>query len=777
MKKMTKRIISMMLTVCLLFLASVPVFAADEEEEYLSDLRLIYADDYDEAEEILEESELEGYVIFDANLNENTGKTGVYLAFKTTTDIEDAITDIAIMQMNGGYNEGNYQEMIAQSLAEYEKMGANYLDAINYFREGYNAGNYLSEIAYRQLNFYNVVTEGVDEIPEFEGKRIGDIFLDGIDASDLATMFMEGNVYALSNIRSLIAMGVSYNADGKTYLEKVGDEAEKYTADKTIYQNEDYNDLANMIALSIVEIHGMLKEYEAHKDDLNYNDDDFTDLEFQYMESLLIAEMLQDVNYLDGETLYNFVLEYSYNQDDCSDLYPLVAALNNGQVAMTKVAHFYDVIRYSMTLETNEDIETALAEAEAEYGDYPFNVYEGVDRTIYDGTFALTSAAYRADAFTEEGLSGALYGGELSNLNTTLTYVGYTGASIISAGLLVHGFTKIKAAWKVKSLRGDAFKLAEAGYYDSVGNLEEVTSDYAIDYFNNEFTSAGFKAPSNFDSMTFEQQFDVLNKFYGSHSKQLVKTGFRDFRKEVESEMLNHKGFAKAIREQAGIDENWHKTVPTGVKVAYGMYVVGGLMMLASAITLGVQIYNYYHPEYTDIPTAMVDLINTPDGDRYIKYDVVYEVECNKDGGYSAADLNAFEASRWNAMYYTKSYEAGKPLLADEFVISTVSNTPDEKYAAVHRFGEVVSYNLNKYNFNDDHSIYLSVKQSDNQKKAVADVPEIVGSFFGKGFIAIAGGIGLVAGIGGTIASREIIKKAKSNKEDLDIKEEESAAT
>ena len=66
----------MVLTVCLLFLATVPVFAADEDEEYLADLRLIYADDYDEAEEILSDSDFEDYKIFDANLNENTGKKG-----------------------------------------------------------------------------------------------------------------------------------------------------------------------------------------------------------------------------------------------------------------------------------------------------------------------------------------------------------------------------------------------------------------------------------------------------------------------------------------------------------------------------------------------------------------------------------------------------------------------------------------------------------------------------------------------------------------------------
>ena len=137
MTKITKRIISLMLTLCLLFLATVPTFAADEEdEEYLCDLRIVYADDLDEATSILEDADLEGYHVFSANLNENTGKKGVWLAFQTSTNIEDAITDIAIMQMDGGYNEGNYQEMIKQSYEEYLEFGENYLVAINHLNKG-----------------------------------------------------------------------------------------------------------------------------------------------------------------------------------------------------------------------------------------------------------------------------------------------------------------------------------------------------------------------------------------------------------------------------------------------------------------------------------------------------------------------------------------------------------------------------------------------------------------------------------------------------------------
>ena len=179
MNTIFKKIASILLVFSLLFLATVPVFAAGKnEEEYLSDLRIIYADNYTEALEILADCDLEGYKLFNANLNENTKKIGVWLAYQTTTDIEDAITDIAIMQMNGGYNEGNYQEMIKQSYAEYVAMGENYKTAIEYFAAAYNAGHYLSDMAFRQLNFYNVVTEGIDDEPDFEGERLGDIFVD-----------------------------------------------------------------------------------------------------------------------------------------------------------------------------------------------------------------------------------------------------------------------------------------------------------------------------------------------------------------------------------------------------------------------------------------------------------------------------------------------------------------------------------------------------------------------------------------------------------------------
>ena len=747
MKTYFKRILSLALIIALLFCSTVTVFAA-EDEEYLSDLRLIYADDYEEAEAILADSELEDYKLFNANLNENTGKTGVWLAYLTTTDVDDAITDIAVMQMNGGYNEGNYQAMIQQSYQEYLDFGENYLTAINHFNMGIDAGHYLSELAFRQLNFYNVVTEGIEEIPDFEGERLGDIFYNGIDVSDLATMFMEGNSYALQNIRSLIAMGVSYNEDGKTYFEKIADEAEKYSADKGVYDNEDYEEMAKLIAPVVTVFQSAFEELEAYESELNYEDENFTDLEIEYLEYMALANLMRKVNYLGDKTLYDFCLEYT-SSSDYTNIYPLVAAMNEGQIAMAKVNHYYDVVRYSVAIEENDDLNAELDELEAKYGEHPFNIYEGVDRTIYKDTFALTSAAYRADAFTEEGLSAQLTGGA-GDFGRAMNIVGIVGASIFGAGLIGHGVTKHIVNGYTRKLQAAQFKFLmnndvtiDSGTFSAYSVLDTMALDLPDDVLPG----------AQYNSMNIAQKYDFMESLIKNDPDKIPDSFKANFAKIQQS-------WSYAQQHDPDVVPVYNKAVAAqqagskAMGVVYGMYIVGGLMALASAIRLGVEIYNYYHPEYDDIPTAMVDLIDTKDGDRYIKYDVVYEAE-TKDGSLVAADLNAFSANRWNALYFTKSYEAGKPLLADEFVISNNNNVPAENYAPVHRFGEVVSYNLNKYNFNDDHTIYLSVKQSDNQKTAVKDVPSIVGSIFSESTTLIAGGAGALVGAAGSALVRK----------------------
>jgi hypothetical protein len=796
MRKFYKKIISFILVLSMLFCMSVSTFAAGEAEEYISELRLIYAEDYDEALEILSEGEFRDYKLLDENLNANSDEIGVWLAYKTTTDIDDAITDLAVMQMNGGYNIGNYQEMIKESFEEYLKMGENYLKAIEYFAEAYDAGDFMADAAFRQLNLYNVVSLGIpnDKIPDFEGERLGDIFYDGIDEEELATMFMQGNSYALKNIRSLLAMGVSYNEDGMHYLEKVAEAAAAMGEDEYAFEDdddyEDFDTIAAILAGTLLTFKNMFKELALYEDELNYEDDELTELEAEYAEYKSIADRLREVEYLDGETLYDFCLDYKLDDSDFTPLYPLVAAMNPGQRALTKVKHYYDVVRYSMSEYPEEMMNEMIAEQEAIYGDMPFNVYTGVDRSIYYGSFALTNEAYRADAYTESGFLDFILREEpVWSASTLLSAAGTVGFGIwairrtiaaknaadqtaaeLSQALAADKAAAIAAA---KDLQLSATKEAIAQVSDyslsSFGSLaKDLGSTYndAVNALINKYFSAADA------QMHLAQSFDM--KLYaigiksGTGSIKLSMTDaavLKGMNSDLNVAITTKEAVARSAMEEA---QSMTDSVTSSMTISGGMialYVVSGVMLLYSAFSLGMTVYNYYHPDYTDVPLALVDVTDTVDGDRYIKYDVVYNAETNEDGVYEAGDLNAFEGKRWNALYYTKNYEAGKPLLADGFTVSNNNNKPKEGYTPVHRFGEVVCYDLNKYNFDGDTQIYLSVKQSKNDKSAVKDVPDVVGSMFGTGSLFLAGGVGVIAGVGGVLATQEIIKKKKSKEE------------
>ena len=774
MKKAFKGMIAILLVVSMLMSATVAAFAA-KEEVYLSDLRLVYADTYEEAKQVLASSKLEGYQVLDENLNSGTGKKGTWLAYKTTTDIDDAITDISVMQMGGGYSEGNYQQMIQNSKNEYLAMGEIYLQAIEYFSEAYDAGNFLASSAYRQLNVY----AGLDV---YTDDRLGDLFVEcALTENDLATLFMQGNSYVLKNIRSLLAMGVSYNEEGLTYLQRVSylasdtysgylDESVADVTADDIYvsDSEDIDVLAALIASDISTFRNMFQELAAYEDELNYADEELTDLEIKYAEYKAVAEMMRAVDYLNGQSLYDFCMTYSVNTKDYSELYPLAEALNDGQISLTKVGHFYDVVRYSMSDAPEATITEQLDELEAEFAEKPFSVYTGVDRDIFKGTFAVTSAASRADAYTDSySLAEALFGND-----AWIATSAQIAAGAVGAGLFVWAI--------VRSIKGHTVTTETT--VDIAANVLRENAENATNNLADEFVTG--LGTYTCKSVIHEAQVKMMMDGHQVYTADFSQIPLVKRVERLIEEMSNYSEYSgeggileKLHKVKAACDEkitdtmtkspktetqtittvNWGGRIFTGA-----LYVAGALSMAYSAMSLYNQIYDYYHPEYDVIPEAMVDLVDTADGDRYIKYDVVCEVN-KKDGAYPAADLNAFSAQRWNAVYYTKSYEAGKPLLAD-FVISNVSNRAEGDYLAVHRFGEEVCYDLNKYNFsNKSDNIFLSVKQSENQKSAVADVPDIIGSIFSNGFVLLAGGIGIVVGIGGSMAMQSVLKKKKGS--------------
>lgn len=763
MKKVFKGIISIILVISMIMGVAIPAFAKSEEE-YLSELRLVYAETYEKATQVLKDSKLDNYQVLNENLNSETGKIGVWLAYKTTTNIDDAITDISVMQMGGGYSAGNYRALIESSKEEYFAMGEIYLQAIEYFMEAYDAGSFLAEAAYRQLNFY----VGLDF---YEDDRLGDLFVENVlTPIDLSTLFLQGNSHVLKNIRSLLSMGVSYNEDGMTYLEKVGESAEKMNANPNVFDNDGYEELAAVIAPNIMVFRNMFEELSAYEDELNYEDDTFVDLEIKYSIYMAIAEMMRAVPYIADKSLYDFCMDYIIDIDDYSYLYPLVDALNQGQAAMTMASCYYDVVRYSMSEELNEVIDEEISKLEETYSETPIDVYIGVDRSIYEETFALTSNASRADAYNDSNsLSETMFS------NAWMLKNSYISLSAVDVGLSIWAINKTS----------DRVSDAEAAESTSKA-IARYTSMFqqAINAVGGQSVNAAPFINTAIKKYTF---FDLVYELLYNYDKKLpdpnwtFKKMYDCFMYEVVAGGMTRSEEAKALLKilHLKMDDVGNAVVKKPISVSKMMaeisskfttlfYFLDASVLVASAISLGIKVYDHYHPVYDDIPTAMVDIVGTDEGDKYVKYNVVREIT-KKDGVYPAADLNAFKGQRWNALYYTKDAEAGKPLLV-EFVLSQASNRAEDGYLAVHRFGEGVCYDLNKYNFlSDADNVFLSIAQSENKKSDVEDLPVVVGSVFGSGFWFLAGGVGFVVGIGATIGTQFILKKKKKKKSKVDI--------
>ena len=200
-------------------------------------------------------------------------------------------------------------------------------------------------------------------------------------------------------------------------------------------------------------------------------------------------------------------------------------------------------------------------------------------------------------------------------------------------------------------------------------------------------------------------------------------------------------------------------TVSTSKVVLSSIGVAVGVAMIAFSIYSIVQIVDKYNPSYTKIPSNMVDTVATDNGSRYINYTVVNSLY--QDGDKTAekpGDTNAYDGKQWNAIYYTKSFEAGKCMTSTGYFIDSAENFG--KYTPVAAFGTKNCYDLNLFNDNENtENIFVAFGNSNNKKSAETSVPTVIGSMLSYGAIAISGAIGM--GLGMCIMS--LIKRKKES--------------
>ena len=151
-KKVWSKIVSLVLVIATL-VTTLPltVFAEEikdevqvEPEMYVKDVILVQGKTTDEASRAIANK---GYEFLDHNLNEGTGGDGIWLGFLTTTDPNEAIYDMKVMNMKGGFTRTTMEEALAKQESAFAEMARGLLQARCLRRSAYSARRACSRIS------------------------------------------------------------------------------------------------------------------------------------------------------------------------------------------------------------------------------------------------------------------------------------------------------------------------------------------------------------------------------------------------------------------------------------------------------------------------------------------------------------------------------------------------------------------------------------------------------------------------------------------------------
>ncbi len=682
--KLLKVLISMILVATMCVTMMMPA-SAGRVTYYLSDLKMAEAATEDEAKNMLTNA---GYEILDKNLNPG-GDKAVYLGYKKSTNVDDAITDVKVMNMKGGFNVSDYETIFQDALDQYSSEVNNIRIAANEFAENYKAGKKEALNAYRQLNYYYVEDDkGVKT-------NMGDYMLNFPKTNEgFADILLKGNPNILNNIRILLSMGV---ADGGDLIERI----KTSVADESVYTKDMYFDKAKELTGKIQQLLKMIDEARAEIEEIEADPDmtqeekDLALILPQYTLSLILSLDVILKSIPCGDTNYSDYFA-STADPDYKKLYPFVDAMTEGQRAMAVSGQIHSVLVYNAVEMSDEELEAELTELEETYD--PKSVYFGTDMDLLEGAVAVTSDAIREEAATGNQWFACFTGNMAADISiSSLIGVGGIALTGVSAHFLMKQFSASHSVMTAK----DA---------DSIATLQRMMKNLE---FNN--SNAVMKVEN------YAQRIDKLQ------------------------------GQIDAI--------NAKYQVSTSTVVFSSLGVAAGLAMIAFSVYSIVQIVDKYNPKYTKIPSNMVDTVSTANGNRFINYTVVNSMY--KDGDKTAekpGDTNGYDGVQWNAIYYTKSYEAGKCMTSTGYFIDSADNFG--KYTPVAAFGTKSCYDLNSFNDNENtENIFVAFGNSNNKKSAETSVPTVIGSMFAYGAMAISGAVGM--GLGMCVMS--LIKRKKES--------------
>lgn len=673
-KSISVKLISLLLVI-IMTVTALPIITAAQNgnaaeiELYIKSVKLVQAETAEEARALLEGI---GYIFLEENLNEGTEEEGVWLGYTTTADPNEAIYDLKLMNMNGGFTITSMEQMVASQKTAFSEMATDLNYLVEEFLKAYEDESTAAQKAYKALNYFRVVE---NETVYNEENGLGYQLVSGNMTLDkLTEIILLCNPYFLDSIIKILTMGIQLRrkTDWMTELSVLG----------PVDSNRDYKLDQQELDRRAKQLLSVLKLYaEAYNEmeekgitsgelDASFNPID-SQFDFAYKQSASVSDSIQvekerfrlykiafdelkNHSYgASGKTLKDFFCSLE-DATDHSVLYPLASILTPGEFASLSYGCFLDLVigANAKTEDFNNYDETYALLTKDSSSVY---LWLGVDKALLDedSVVGFTETANRHMASTgeyefyeneqwyedvwENGFHGALL-------------IGGCGMAVIAAAKLTVGAITIGAALcgascKVGILAG-VVKVCSVigGIYSFLITLAVVAVVILVSFLISVISKAVNENIDWDDNPIPEYLYDV---------------------KEV--------GFTQTSSNQ-------------GIEAGYVRRPV------------------------------------------FVLYEAVRDV--NDD----PIDLNAFsgDQTQWISMYvsYDKQGDDARPIKADSFLVEYGNGVTPEGYTPATRFDEVYAYDLNQWD-DEDHvnGIYLFYQQ-DKDVVVESDVKYYISSVY-----------------------------------------------
>lgn len=777
--------------------------AASSKRLYIGELKVVMTDGTttpqqwcDSQTENKDDDESNDWRVIEHNLNSGAAgrlsqDIGVFLCYQTTSDENKAIRDIAVMNEKGNYSVGEYERLLKEQKDVYTDMVNNMKDMLSEYRTNYEKKLPTAVQAHDFLNAF---------IEDDSGKLLGDLLLDISDA-DLANLLLQMNGDMVLTVQQQIAAACdtgkstwldrmvqlgSFGALRKKFLTAYKNNARK--ADAALEKN--YHDKAMVIYDAWDDIHQHFNDINnkikkqgldemSEKELDSWAEGDFGDsdaslflVESSALESLGCYKYKVDESSSSEQTLFDYFYQdkKAFDGENIKYLYPLAASLSDGQIAaMRGTVSFFNILQDGLKsglyndysngqgAELKEKISTEEKETINEIKDYvdktvdewsggeKISVYEGVDRQIFEGGVAVTSAAEKFSEGTEASWADRF----VDNGGFKKCMIGLSVSSILSG---ICSFT---------------FKIAQSVIYEV--NLEAVRETMLS------------QSTKEANILTrWMQKYDISEatvKYIRDNPVEIMKHNviYGEAYHGTKDSAIEGMCTLDAIARNGKVYKLYK-----ALKVGFAVFAV--LLAVADITLTAVTLYKYYNREHMPIPRYMVDMTyDELQGASYIAYKSVY------DNNGNCGDTNGGSCKQWLALYATKDRDAGAPILAPDnnernFILQTGKggDSIPTGYSSLHLFGKPnVAQNLtfadgeNGWSYNDEHNgTYFFFRHEDTQ---TSDADSAIvsgmdaGTALGTGMIVLIGAAGLVTGI----FIGAVITSVRRRKRRLDIKDDQ----